>query len=165
MGEAIQAGKFVEFEYTLRDGRGNFIEATEGVQGVVWGRSGLIRGLEQALEGASEGDVLNVMVPPEDAYGTRDPDSIFEVPKEEFPDPESLKPGAEFVAEGSDGTSLTMHVVEVHDDHVVVDGNHPLAGETLNFQIHVRAVRAATADELLAAEAERSPIADDQEPS
>jgi FKBP-type peptidyl-prolyl cis-trans isomerase SlyD len=62
--------------------------------------------------------------------------------------------GQEFSAEGDDGTTITMRVIEVHDDHVTVDANHPLAGETLNFQVRVVSVRAATEQEVLTARAD-----------
>jgi FKBP-type peptidyl-prolyl cis-trans isomerase SlyD len=62
--------------------------------------------------------------------------------------------GSDFSAEGDDGTRIDMRVVEVYPDHVVVDANHPLAGETLNYQVRVVSVRPATADELLVARAE-----------
>lgn len=153
MSAAIGPGMFVEVHYTLRDGRGNFLESTEGEKpyGFVYGFGTLLPSLEQALEGAQKGEVLNVTVDPEDGYGTRDSTDVFEVDRDEFPDTESIAPGAEFTAEGDDGTTLTMRVLQVHDDHVVVDANHPLAGETLNFQVRVVSVRAATEQEVLTA--------------
>src|SRR5581483_1216650 len=128
MSEAIGPGTFVELYYTLRDSRGNLLEeADTEPYAFVYGMGALVPGLERALEGAREGDVLNVTVPPEDAYGLRDPTDVFNVDRTEFPDPAKVEVGSEFAAEGDDGTELSMRVVEVHDDHVVVDANHPLA--------------------------------------
>lgn len=146
---------FAEIHFTLRDGRGNVLEKTDDAPvSFVYGMGTLVPGLEKALDGARAGDVLNVVVPPEDAYGTRNPTDVFDVEREEFPEPEKVEPGTEFSAEGDDGTVIPMRVLEVHDDHVVVDANHPLAGETLNFQVRVVSVRAATEDEILVARAE-----------
>ncbi len=156
MSAAIGPGMFVRIHYTLRDSRGNLLESTEGDEphGFVWGMGAVVPGLEMALEGARKGDVVNATVAPEDAYGLRDDTDVFEVDRDEFPNPEGVVVGQEFTAEGDDGTTLAMRVVEVHDDHVKVDANHPLAGETLNFQVRVLDVHEATPDEVLAARAE-----------
>ncbi len=156
MSVEIGPGTFLRIHYTLRDSRGNLLESTDGEDphGFVWGLGAVVPGLEMALEGSRAGDVVNVTVTPEDAYGLRDDTDVFDVDREEFPDPTNVVIGQEFSAEGDDGTTITMRVIEVHDDHVTVDANHPLAGETLNFQVRVVDVRKATDDELLAARVE-----------
>lgn len=159
MDNAVAPGMWVEIHYTLRDGRGNTLESShdpdgDGPMSFVCGMGMVVPGLENALESAMPGEVLEITIPPEDGFGLRDPEEVFEVPKEEFPDPDALEVGAEFSAEGEDGTTLAMRVLEIHDDHVVVDANHPLAGETLNYQVQVLAVRPATSDEVLVAKAE-----------
>jgi FKBP-type peptidyl-prolyl cis-trans isomerase SlyD len=156
MSVEIGPGAFVKIHYNLRDSRGNLLESTdhEEPHSFVWGLGAVVPGLEMALEGSRAGDVVNVTVAPEDAYGLRDDTDVFDVEREEFPDPTNVVIGQEFSAEGDDGTTLTMRVIEVHDDHVTVDANHPLAGETLNFQVEIVEVRKATDDELLAARAE-----------
>lgn len=154
MSLVIGPGTHVTIHYTLRDGRGNLLESTQGEDPhtFVWGYRTVVPGLEAALEGSRPGDVVNITVPPEDGYGLRDDTDVFEVEREEFP--ENVSVGQEFTAEGDDGTTLTMRVMEVRDDGVLVDANHPLAGETLNFQVRVVGVRKATDDEVLAARAE-----------
>lgn len=154
MPTAIGPGAHVTIHYTLRDGRGNLLETTDAddPQTFVWGYRTVVPGLELALEGAFAGDVIDVTVAPEDGYGLRDDTDIFEVERSEFPDDVAV--GGEFDAEGDDGTTLTMRVTEVRDDAVVVDANHPLAGETLNFKVRVVAVREATPDEVVEAQAE-----------
>jgi FKBP-type peptidyl-prolyl cis-trans isomerase SlyD len=155
MGNVIGPGQWVQLHYTLLDGRGNELEATEEPLEFVYGYGGLEPdGFETALEGLREGDAVNITLPPEEAYGTRDETNVFEVSREEFPEDSEIEVGNEFVAEGDDGTTLTMRIVEVQDEYVVVDANHPLAGETLNFQVRVTKVRKATEDEVLAARAE-----------
>lgn len=156
MSHAIGPKTWVRMHYELRDGRGNLLEKSEPDDPLefVWGYSGLVPGLEAAIEGLTRGDSLDVTVPPEDGYGTRDETNVFDVDRDEFPEDAEIEEGNEFVAEGEDGTTMTMHIVEVHDDRVTVDANHPLAGETLNFRVRILEVRPATDDELLAAQAE-----------
>lgn len=166
MNDAIGPGQWVSLHYTLRDGRGNVLESTEEPLEFVYGYGGLEPpAFEAALEGLREGDVVNITLAPEDAYGTRDETNVFEVAREEFPEDTPVEVGSEFVAEGEDGIALTMRVIEVHDDYVVVDANHPLAGETLNFQVRVLKVRPATEDEILAAKAELNSLHLQGEPS
>ncbi len=166
MSSVIGPDTWVRIEYELRDGRGNVLEKTEEPVEFVYGYSDLLPALEAALEGMTSGDAVNVSIPPEDAYGTRDEASVFKVERTEFPDDAELEVGDEFVAEGEDGTRLTMRVEEVEEEFVVVDANHPLAGETLNFQVRVLEARPATDDEMLAAKAETSDSAEpDGEPS
>jgi FKBP-type peptidyl-prolyl cis-trans isomerase SlyD len=151
----VGPGQWVELHYELRDGRGNELEHTEEPLEFVYGYGGLEPpGFERALDGLFQGDVVNITLAPEDAYGTRDEANVFEVEREEFPDDAPIEEGSEFVAEGEDGVALTMRIVEVRDDYVVVDANHPLAGETLNFQVRILKVRKATEDEVVAAQAE-----------
>ena len=156
MSDVIGPNQWVQIHYQLLDGRGNELEATDEPVEFVYGYSGLVPGLEAALEGLRQGDAVNITIPPEDAYGTRDETNVFQVEREEFPDDSSVEIGGEFVAEGEDGAALTMRITEVHDEFVVVDANHPLAGETLNFQVRVLKVRKATDDEMIAARVEAS---------
>src|SRR4051812_13716444 len=126
MSDVIGPGQWVQIRYELRDGRGNELEATEEPVEFVYGYSGLVPGLEAAIEGLRQGDAVNITIPPEDAYGTRDETNVFHVDRDEFPDDAMIEVGNEFVAEGDDGTALTMRITEVQDDYVVVDANHPL---------------------------------------
>jgi FKBP-type peptidyl-prolyl cis-trans isomerase SlyD len=166
MPTVVGPDTWVRIEYELRDGRGNLLESTEAPIEFVYGFSDLLPALEAALEGAAKGDAVNVSIPPEDAYGTRDESNVFKVDRSEFPDSAELEVDDEFVAVGEDGTQLSMRVEEVQDDYVVVDANHPLAGETLNFQVRILDLRAATEDEILAAQAAASDNTDPEaEPS
>lgn len=146
----IGPGTWVELHYTIKNARGQVVDSTHegGPVAFVWGSGAVVPGVEDALEGAAAGDVINVTVPPEDGYGERSERDLFAVDPTEFPDPSAVKVGDEFNAEGDDGTELTMRVVEVHDDHVMVDANHPLAGQTLEWIVRVLKVREATASEL-----------------
>lgn len=158
MSLAVGPDMFVTIHYDLRDGRGNLLVTTSDPEEFVWGYNTLLPALEQSLEGMTRGEVINLTLEPEEAYGTRDEDGVFAVSKDEFPSEAPLEEGNEYTAEGEDGTVLTMRVTEIHDDHVMVDTNHPLAGERLNFHVRVLDVRKATEDEILAARAESSSV-------
>ena len=111
------------------------------------GTGALIPGLEKELEGKVAGDKLEVTVAPEDAYGLRNEELLQTVPKEHFGDAPDIQIGMQFQAQSPQGP-ITVTIIDVKDDTVVVDGNHPLAGVVLNFKVEVKDVRDATAEEL-----------------
>jgi FKBP-type peptidyl-prolyl cis-trans isomerase SlyD len=148
----IQPNAFVTLDYELRDEEGDMLEESAGDEGepirYVHGYGMLVPGLEAALVGLTTGDVRDIVVPAEAGYGEYDEDLLLEVAREELPDPKGVAVGDEFVAESPDGEEIAMDVVEVHDDHVVVDANHPLAGMTLRYHVTVREIREATEEEI-----------------
>jgi FKBP-type peptidyl-prolyl cis-trans isomerase SlyD len=149
--ERIEANSFVALECTLRDEAGDPIDGDEGEDDLVeyiHGYGMLVPGLETALLGLEEGDAREIYVPPSSGYGERDEELVMEVDRSEFPDPEKVEEGDEFVAEFPGGENQAMRVVEVRDDSVVVDANHPLAGLTLRYFVKVRLVRPATDEEI-----------------
>ncbi|OFC69531.1 FKBP-type peptidyl-prolyl cis-trans isomerase [Alteromonas confluentis] len=113
---------------------------------VLMGRRFLIEGLEDELVGKTAGDKFSTTVEPEKAYGQRMDELVQSVPKNMFEGME-VEPGMSFRA-SSEGGEQSVIVIEVNDDHVVVDGNHPLAGITLQFDVEVVEVREATPEEL-----------------
>ena len=145
----IEANKVVTLNYTLKDDDGNLIDqSSDGSFKYLHGAGNIIPGLESALAGKSEGDQLSVTVPPEQAYGVRDESRIESVPRNMFPSDIEIQPGQEFHAQGPEGQVISIVVVAVEGDTVKVDGNHPLAGQSLNFDVQVVGVRDATAEEL-----------------
>lgn len=142
-------GAIVSFNYTLTDDEGVVIDSNQGRSPLVYlhGYDNIIPGLEMALEGASAGDRSTVVVEPADAYGEFDADAVFPVPRSEFPEGMPLEPGLQLAAETPSG-DISIVVVEVGDEAVLVDANHPLAGKRLHFDVEVVEVRAASADEL-----------------
>ena len=106
----------------------------------------LIPGLENALEGKKVGDSFTAEVKPEEAYGERHDGLIQTVPRNLFGENE-VQPGMQFRASTDQGEQSVV-IVEVKDDEVTVDGNHPLAGVNLNFDVEVIEVREATEQEL-----------------
>lgn len=147
----IEKNKVVGFHYTLTDGENNVIDTSAKREPLTYlhGHHGIIPGLEAELEGKVVNDEFKVSIQPEKAYGAYNNDLVFEVNRSNFTDPESIEVGIQVqgqMAEGEPPTLLT--VIEVHDDVVVLDGNHPMAGQTLNFDVKVTEIREASAEEL-----------------
>jgi FKBP-type peptidyl-prolyl cis-trans isomerase SlyD len=111
------------------------------------GAGNIIPGLEEALEGRTVGDKLNVAVTAAQAYGLRDDSLVQELPSNMFSGIENIEVGMEFHAETEQGLQVVT-VTKVEGDQVTIDGNHPLAGVDLNFDVEVTEVRAATEDEM-----------------
>ena len=134
----VQKGSTVAVEYTLYLKDGTQVETNRGSTPMVYeqGKSEIIPGLERNIEGMSTGETKRIEVIPEDAYGNVDPEAFYEVSKDNFPE-ESLAPGTPLKAEDKEGNVLFMWVKEVKDDSVILDLNHPLAGETLLFDVRV----------------------------
>ncbi|MBO5753269.1 MAG: peptidylprolyl isomerase [Proteobacteria bacterium] len=111
------------------------------------GHGAILRGLEKALDGAEVGKQFHVDVPPEDGYGLRDGEPQA-VPKSIFPEGTPFRVGAGMTAKSEDGKPFPLWIVSIDEENVYVDANHPLAGQTLHFDVEVIAVRFATEDEL-----------------
>ena len=139
----------ISIDYVLKDDSGNIIDQSGQSDPLIYlhGANNIIPGLESALAGKSVGEEISVRVAPEDAYGVRDDEKKQPVPRDMFGDAE-VTVGAQYHAQGPDGQHLTVTVVSVSENEVVVDGNHPLAGMHLNFDVKVVDIRDATKEEL-----------------
>lgn len=138
----------LDYKLTLDDGE--MVESTwDGMPlRFLAGHDEILPALEEALFGLAVGDVATVTVPPDDAYGDYDPEAHEEVPLDQFPAGEAPEPGMPVAVEDSSGETYQAYVAEVRDDTVILDFNHPLAGETLHFVAKVIDLRPATAEEL-----------------
>lgn len=145
----ISPNKVVHIHYTLTDNDGEVLDSSQGSDPMAYihGMGNIISGLEEALTGRKVGDRFQVSVPPEEAYGVRDNDLVQKVPKSAFHGVDDVLPGMQFHAESSEGMQLVT-VIEVEGDTVMLDGNHPMAGMTLNFDVEVTGIRNATPEEL-----------------
>jgi FKBP-type peptidyl-prolyl cis-trans isomerase SlyD len=148
--QTVQHGSVVSLEYSLTV-EDELVESTEedGPIEFLQGYEEIIPGLEQAIYGMSVGQEKEVIVDPEDGYGEYDPEAFEEVPLDIFPGDMDLSLGmpVELYDEDSDET-VDGYIAEIRTDHVLVDMNHPLAGETLRFYVKVVGVRPATTEEL-----------------
>jgi FKBP-type peptidyl-prolyl cis-trans isomerase SlyD len=131
------------------DADGELVVSSDGTRDVVIGYGELLPVVEAAILGLTPGKELKLELPPDKAYGKRDPKAVIEVDRSEFPD--DVAPGDRFEAEGESGESVVLQVLDVLDDAVVVDRNHPLAGLTLTVALRIVGTRPATADELATA--------------
>lgn len=152
---AIEPNTHVVLDYVLYDSDDDLLDASDADDGepivYVHGYGMLVPGLEKALVGLTEGDRKDIVVSPEEGFGERDEQLVFEIGRGELPRPELVEVGDEFIAAARTGEEAVMRVVDVTTDAVVLDGNHPLAGETLRYSVVVREVRPATEEEILVA--------------
>ena len=140
----------VTVDYTLTLEDGEVVESTQGGMPLRFlaGNGEILPVLEDALMSLSVGDELNIVIDPDDGYGEYDEEAFEEVPLDSFPTDEKLEPGMPIGVEDSSGEVFEAYVSEVRADTVVLDFNHPLAGETLHFKVKVIDARPATAEEL-----------------
>jgi len=145
----IATHKVVSIHYTLTSDEGEILDSSEGQEPLTYlhGLGNIIPGLESALTGHSVGDAFKVSIAPSDGYGERDNEMVQTVPKSAFHGAAEILPGMQFQAESPGGMQLVT-VIDVDGDEVILDGNHPMAGLTLNFAVEVTAIRDATREEL-----------------
>jgi len=145
----IAENKVALIDYTLRDNDGEMIDSSEGAGPLAYlhGAGNIVEGLEEALIGKKAGDKVKASIEPAKAYGERYEDMKQEVPKELFGGVENIEVGMQFQSETDEGPVLVT-VMAISEEMVTVDGNHPLAGVHLNFDVTVREVREPTAEEL-----------------
>lgn len=140
----------VFFDYEVRNSRSETLDSSKESgqpMAYVHGHGSIVPGLEKALEGKTAGEELAVTVPPVEAYGLRDERRLGQVERSIFPAGADIKPGMRFQATSQHGADNVV-VVAVEGDTITVDANHPLAGETLTFDVTIRDVRPATPEEL-----------------
>ncbi len=144
----IQENLVAIFEYTLTDSQGEAIDASNGEPlAYLHGHGNIIPGLEKQMLGKKVGDKFTAEVPAEEGYGIVQQELIQAVPKEMFQGVETLEVGMRFEAQTEYGAH-SVEITEIEGDEITVDGNHPLAGVDLVFEIEVTDVREATAEEI-----------------
>ncbi|MCK5331337.1 MAG: peptidylprolyl isomerase [Candidatus Marinimicrobia bacterium] len=140
----------VSIHYTLTDKEGTVLDSSEGEKPMTYlhGAGGIIPGLERELIGKTIGDKLHVTVQPEDGYGLVKPELLQTMPLSAFEGIDDLKEGMQLQAEDEDGNGTMILVRKIDGNEVTIDGNHPLAGQVLVFDVTVEAIRKASHDEL-----------------
>jgi len=146
---SVARDRVVRFHYQIFNASGDVIETTRNSEplAILHGRGNVMRGIEDALEGRKAGDRFEVTLPPEQAYGPRKDDFTQRISKKYFRDPARLKPGMTTQLSTEEGTR-SVTVLKVGGKVVDVDMNHPLAGQTLGFDLEVVEVREATREEI-----------------
>ena len=146
----IAANKAVSIDYTLTNDDGDVIDSSAGGAPLVYlqGAGNIIPGLEKALVGKAVGDELDVSVEPEDAYGEYSAELVSTLSASMFEGVDQLEVGMQFHASAPDGQMQIVTIRDLDGDDVTVDGNHPLAGQRLNFKVKVVAIRDASEEEI-----------------
>jgi FKBP-type peptidyl-prolyl cis-trans isomerase SlyD len=145
----VEENAVVTIAYTLKNGEGEVLDSSEnnGDLSYLHGHQNIVPGLEKELAGKAVGEQVDTTVPPDEGYGERRDDLVFAVPRDRLPEGE-LELGMQFRAQSQDGQELVVNLVGIEDDEVTLDGNHPLAGEDLHFDVTIQGVRDATEEEI-----------------
>lgn len=137
---AVQKGDTIKIEYVGKYEDGSVFDSSEKqgqpLQFTV-GNGQIIKGLDDAILGMEEGDQKEIEINPQDGYGEHNPDLVQKVPRDKFPQEMDVQPGTVFEAGLPSGETVPANVVDVDDEGVSVDLNHPLAGKKLNFSVKV----------------------------
>lgn len=139
----------VSIHYTLTNKAGEQLDSSIGAEPLSYlhGAGNIIPGLENALAETSVGDKLTVTIEPAEAYGERNDAQIQTVPREMFAGIDTIEVGMQFQADSSNGPAIVT-ITKVEGDNITIDGNHPLAGEQLTFDVEVMDIRPATETEM-----------------
>lgn len=146
----IGQNSVVSMHYTLKNDNGDVMDSSEGKPPMVYlhGANNLIPGLEAELTGKTTGATFSATISPEQAYGEFSQELIQVISKSMFQGVESIEVGMSFIAQGDGGAQRQVRVTAVDGDDITIDANHPLAGQTLHFDVEVVEVREGTAQEI-----------------
>ena len=137
-----KTGDTVHFHYTGTLSDGSVFDSSEGREPLAFtlGSGQIIPGLDAALDGMTVGEAKTVTIPPEQAYGPRDPQARQAIPRDQIPADIPLEPGTMLQMQTPDGQAIPVTVAEADDQQVVLDANHPLAGQELTFAVEIVAI-------------------------
>ncbi|GBU09810.1 FKBP-type peptidyl prolyl cis-trans isomerase [Gammaproteobacteria bacterium] len=140
----------VSVHYTLKDTQGNVLDSSRDHEPLDYlhGHQMMIPGFEKGLEGKLKGEQVSFEVACVDGYGLPTEDAIFDVPKDQFPENESVEIGMKVNGQAESGQVQVFTVVAMTDTDYTLDGNHPLAGQDLHFDVEILDIRAASAEEI-----------------
>jgi len=145
----ISKNSVVTLNYTLKNDQGEILDESHDDSFLyLHGSGGIIPGLEGQLEGKAVGEEFSAHIEPADGYGERDDSMVQVVPRDMFDKEHPIQEGIQFHAESPEGDMLTVTVTKIDGNDITVDGNHPLAGIALNFDIKIAAIREASTEEI-----------------
>jgi len=156
----VERNKVITMQYSLTNADGVVLrDAASKPVNYLHGAGSIPARLEQELAAHKVGDIVRARLLPDDAFGKRDVELVCEVPLSEIPAAEQIEVGGHVVGSDDEGKEITFAVTAINNDIASLDGNHPLAGQTLIFAVEIQAIRDATAEELAAGKA-KDPQAD-----
>lgn len=143
--QTAKTGDTVIIEYVVRKSHDNVVGGTaqKGPQTVKLGDAGIFPQIESALDGMTVGEEKTVTIPTADAFGPRRDEMIIDIPRANLPADTEPKPGMTLAAQQQDGSTANLVITEVKEDSVRADGNHPLAGEDLRFDLTLVEIKEA----------------------
>ena len=145
----IAPNTVITLNYVLKNEAGDILdECSDGSFCYLHGASNIIPGLESALEGKTSNETFSLSLEPKEGYGEYNPEMTQMVTREMFGDVEKIEPGMQFYAESETGDQIVITIAAVDGENITIDGNHPLAGQTLNYDISIVDVREATEEEI-----------------
>ena len=145
----VQANKVVTIIYSLNNADGVIVrDAASKPVNYLHGAGSIPPRLEQALHSHRIGDTVKARLLPDDAFGKRDPELVCDVPLDEIPVSQTIEIGGRIVGTDQEGNEVTFVITAIDNGVASLDGNHPLAGQTLIFAVEIRAIRDATDEEL-----------------
>jgi len=159
-GYQLSPGMWARLAYQVFDEEDAVVETGDSELCCLIGYGVLFPALEEKLDGLAQGSRRTVLLGPEQAFGLRNPEAQVEVDRADFP--EDVAPGDCYEADDEDGRPVLLQVLDVSAEGVLVDSNHPLAGQTLRFEVEAREVRPATEQEL--EEAEQRLLSQEEQP-
>ncbi|MEW8350283.1 MAG: FKBP-type peptidyl-prolyl cis-trans isomerase [Candidatus Thiodiazotropha taylori] len=147
--ETIKPGKFVSLSYMIQDMDGNVLEQSDLPVGYIHGgETELIGGMDQAVLGKAQGEEVTMTIPAENGFGDYNPDLVITDNIENVP-VELRQLGAEVQMQNEAGEVRSFYVTKIEGDRLTVDGNHPLAGKTLQVKLKILQVRDASQEDML----------------
>ena len=152
--QTIAVNKVVTMQYSLTNTNGVVVREAGGKPVTyLHGTGVLFPRLERELESHCVGDIVTARLLPEDAFGKRDVELLHEIPLGELPPGETVETGGRIIGHDEDGNEITFAVTAIEDGIASLDGNHPLAGQSLVFEVEIQGIREATAEEIRAGKA------------
>jgi FKBP-type peptidyl-prolyl cis-trans isomerase SlyD len=145
----VARNKVVTMQYSLTSTTGVVIREAAGAPvSYLHGTGELFPKLERELEEHRIGDIVTARLLPDDAFGKRNPELVQKVPLDAFPPGETIEVGGQVVGTAQDGTEVAFSVTDIKDGIAHLDGNHPLAGHSLVFEVEIQGIRDATDEEI-----------------
>lgn len=152
--QTVSQNKVVTMQYSLTNGDGVIVREARGAAvSYLHGSGAIPPRLEGKLENHEVGDIVQARLLPDDAFGKHDVELLCTVPLSEFPAGEKIEPGGQVIGTNEAGREVLFTITDIRDDIAYLDGNHPLAGQTLVFEVEIQGIRDATPDELEAGKA------------